>query len=64
MMSQNFNTITKTLWDVIIASLILGLTVLWPDIFPSWMALCGIPLLVCRAAISSLDLAQSANGVS
>ena len=57
-MSQSIEPVTSTLWDAFIAGLIVALTLLWPDIFPSWMALCGIPLLACRAAISALDRAD------
>ena len=57
MMNHQINTITNTVWDASIALLIIGLTVFLPEIFPSWMALSGIPLLVTRAAISSLDRA-------
>ncbi|MFT5681693.1 MAG: hypothetical protein ACI8RZ_002599 [Myxococcota bacterium] len=55
---MSLNTITSTLWDLTLAGFIIALTLLWPDIFPRWMALSAIPLLVCRAAISSLDRAQ------
>lgn len=55
---SDLSTITSTLWDLTLAALILSLTLLWPDIFPRWMALSGIPLLACRAAISSLDPMQ------
>jgi hypothetical protein len=55
---HNLSTVTGTLWDVTLAGLIIGLTLLLPDIFPRWMALSGIPLLACRAAISSLDPTQ------
>lgn len=54
-MRQHFNTITSALWDTILAGLIFSLTVLWPDIFPSWMALSAIPLLSIRLAISALE---------
>ena len=44
------------LWDSFIVALIALVVVVWPDIFPSWMAFSGLPLLACRAAISTMEL--------
>ena len=64
MRRPNLETITGALWDVTIAGLILALTVLMPAVFPPWMALCGVPLLTCRLAITSLEVSRSMQRVS
>ena len=61
---HNLETITGAIWDVTIAGLIVALTVLMPDVFPRWMALCGVPLLTCRLAITSLEVSRGMQRVS
>lgn len=64
MQHHSLETITGVLWDITIAGLIMALTVLMPDVFPRWMALCGIPLLTCRLAITSLEVSGTTQRVS
>lgn len=64
MRGSNLETITGVLWDVTIAGLIVALTVLMPAVFPPWMALCGVPLLTCRLAITSLEVSRNMQRVS
>ena len=64
MRGSKLETITGALWDVTIAGLIMALTMLMPDVFPRWMALCGVPLLTCRLAITSLEVSRSMQRVS
>ena len=64
MRGSKLETITGALWDVAIAGLIMALTMLMPDGFPRWMALCGVPLLTCRLAITSLEVSRSMPRVS
>ena len=54
-MTSQLSSITSTLWDTVLAGLIVGLTLMWPDIFPTWMALSALPLLATRAAIASIE---------
>lgn len=64
MNGHTLESITGAIWDVTIAGLMIALTVLMPDVFARWMALCGVPLLACRLAIASLEHSQGVRQVS
>ena len=55
MVNRRAQNIMSVLWDACLAFFIVGLTWLMPQVFPAWMALCGIPLMLCRAAIASTE---------
>ncbi|MEL6342258.1 MAG: hypothetical protein AAFV53_03945 [Myxococcota bacterium] len=43
------------LWDITLAVFPLALVQIWPDIFPDWVSLVGIPLLITRYRIAQLE---------
>ncbi|MFT4977873.1 MAG: hypothetical protein ACI8S6_003780 [Myxococcota bacterium] len=43
------------IWDAFLVATFAAITLAMPEMFPGWMALCALPLLACRARLSSLE---------
>ena len=54
-MLQNPAEMIAFLWDCMLVACFLLVGVTMPEIFPAWMALCTLPILLCRQNISLLD---------
>ena len=52
-MTPSIDNLTHILWDIALCSLIALITVVFDMVFPRWMALCGLPILLCRVGILS-----------